>query len=66
MRCHALAAPHSARPCLLAKKGVKLNPMKYLAMLTLAALAFTLGACAHKDDTGSSAPPPAASTGYGK
>jgi hypothetical protein len=34
----------------LAPKGGKPNNMKYLAMLVLTAVAFSLGACAHKSE----------------
>jgi hypothetical protein len=39
--------------------------MKYLALVALAAMAFSLGACAHKEPA-SSTPPPASSGGYSK
>jgi hypothetical protein len=51
----------------LAQKGGKPDNMKYLAMLTLAALALSLGACAKKhDETTHSTTHSSASTGYQK
>jgi len=52
-------------PCPLAQKGGKTNKMKYLAIIALAAVALSLGACASKEPTSASTTT-SASTGYSK
>ena len=48
------------------RKGGTPNTMKYLAILALAAMALSLGACAKHEDTSHSSYQHTASTGYSK
>jgi len=51
--------------CPLAKKGGETKKMKYLAIIALAAMALSLGACASKEST-TAQTSTTASTGYSK
>ena len=53
-----------AASCPLAQKGGEIKKMKYLAIIALAAMALSLGACASK--TASTTSSTTASTGYSK
>ncbi len=51
----------------LAQKGGNTNNMKYLALLALAAMALSLGACARDEDTSrTTSTTYSSSTGYSK
>jgi len=57
--------PNDRRAANWRRKGGNTNNMKYLALLALAAMALSLGACSHHEDTSHTATH-STSTGYSK